>query len=138
MEQEEAKIEYDNDAIITAVPEKKKRTLTEKQIKNLQAMREKKMIKKKAEEMINATVRNSARETEKSQRKTENEEEIINLKKELYELKKKVSEKRNISSSPKNIPNKRKKIEDEDNEDNGEYGTYQSVNPYLIQLVRGR
>jgi len=131
----EAKIEYDNDAIITEVPEKKKRTLTEKQIKNLKAMREKKMIKKKAEEMINETVRNSARETEKSQRKTENEEEIINLKKELYELKKKVSEKR---TSPKNIPNKRKKIEDEDNEDNGEYGTYQSVNPYLIQLVRGR
>jgi hypothetical protein len=49
-----------------------------------------------------------------------------------------VSEKRKTASSPKNIPKKRKIENEEEEEDNGEYGTYQYVNPYLNQLVRGR
>jgi len=131
-------MEEPNEQLAQAVPEKKKRTLSEKQIKNLELMRQKKLTKRKAVEMIKESVRNSAREPENSQREPEKDDEISNLKKELYELKDQMSKKRKISS-PKNIT-KRKKIknEDEDEEDDGEYGSYQYVNPYLNQLIRGR
>jgi hypothetical protein len=55
-----------NETLPQAVPEKKKKTLTEKQIKNLELMRKKKMEKKK-----NRELEKENRETEKNQREPE-------------------------------------------------------------------
>lgn len=134
MEQETSVVDQ---SLPKAVPEKKKRTLTEKQIKNLELMRQKKMIKKKAEEMINETVRNSAREPEKSEREQE-KDEISNLKNEIYELKAQISKKRLSIEKSKSPPVKRRKVVEADSSDEGESVSYQYVNPYLNQLVRGR
>lgn len=120
--------EYEeNVELPTAVPEKKKRTLTPKQLKNLELMRQKKMAKKKATEMIEDSVRNSAKESEI--------EELSNLKNELYELKASLKNK----SKPRNIPQKRKKVEIESESDEEEQlGTSynESSIPYLNQIVR--
>ncbi len=117
--------EYEeNIELPVAVPEKKKRTLTPKQLKNLELMRQKKMAKKKASEMIEESVRNSARDVET--------EDFSNLKNELSEIKEQLKKK------PRNIPKKRKKPESESESDEPEFGTSyrQSTNPYLNQLIR--
>lgn len=129
-----------------SVPEKKKRTLTEKQLKNLELMRQKKMAKKQATKMIEESVRNSARDAEN--------DEVSALRNELYEIKQKLNKK----SSPREIPKKKKKRvnhqsssdqESDDREDQEDLATsYRHngtrwaskddppVNPYLHQLVR--
>lgn len=135
MEQETSVVDQ---SLPKAVPEKKKRTLTEKQIKNLEMMRQKKMAKKKAVEMIEESVRNSAREPEKSQREPDKYDEISNLKNELYELKAQISKKRLSSEKSKSPPVKRRKVVEADSSDEGESVSYQYVNPYLNQLIRGR
>lgn len=123
----ETQVEYDEDAIIKAVPEKK-RTLTAKQLKNLELMRQKKMAKKEAAKMISDSVRNSAREADA--------EEFSNLKNELAEIKKKLAapppEK---TKSKKSVPPK-KKIVQESESDSDEGVEYS--NPYLMQIVRPR
>jgi hypothetical protein len=125
-----------------AVPEKKKRTLTEKQIKNLELMRQKKMAKKKAVEMIEESVRNSAREPEKSEKEAEKEDEISNLKNELYELKEQMTRKKRVTQNAKPKPKRPPKVSigvwESDEEAEKEQDSYQYVNPYLNQLVRGR
>jgi len=139
----EPQVEYDEDAIITAVPEKK-RTLTAKQLKNLELRRQKKMAKKEAAKMISDSVRNSAREADA--------EEFSSLKNELEAIKKKLAapppEKTKSKKSvparavpeagrPTNkvrCPTKRIVQESESDSDEGvEYS-----NPYLMQIVRPR
>ena len=131
--------EYEEDIELpVAVPEKKKRTLTPKQLKNLELMRQKKMAKKKASEMIEESVRNSARDAETK--------DFSNLKSELSEIKEQLKKKSKLQE----IPKKRKKAESESESDEQELGTsYRqstrttlsssdrvAANPYLNQLVR--
>lgn len=123
----ETQVEYDEDAIIKAVPEKK-RTLTAKQLKNLELMRQKKMAKKEAAKMISDSVRNSAREADA--------EEFSNLKNELAEIKKKLAAPPPEKTKSKKSAPVKKKIVQESESDSDEGVEYS--NPYLMQIVRPR
>lgn len=123
----ETQVEYDEDAIIKAVPEKK-RTLTAKQLKNLELMRQKKMAKKEAAKMISDSVRNSAREADA--------EEFSNLKNELAEIKKKLAAPPPEKTKSKKSAPVKKKIVQESESDSDEVVEYS--NPYLMQIVRPR
>lgn len=127
----EPEYEEEEQSLPQAVPERKvKRTLTDKQLKNLELMRQKKMAKKEASKMIADSVRNSAREADA--------EEFSNLKNELAEIKKK------LAAPPPEIPKskpkkaapvKRKRIVEQSDSDEYQDAVEYS-NPYLMQLVR--
>jgi hypothetical protein len=140
----EPEYEEEDQSLPQAVPERKvKRTLTDKQLKNLELMRQKKMAKKEASKMIADSVRNSAREADA--------EEFSNLKNELAEIKKKLAAP--PPEIPKSKPKKaapvtavsgrptntvrcqRKRIVELSDSDEYQDAVEYS-NPYLMQLVR--
>lgn len=125
----EPEYEEDDQSLPQAVPERKvKRTLTDKQLKNLELMRQKKMAKKEASKMIADSVRNSAREADA--------EEFSSLKNELAEIKKKLAAPEISKPKPKKAaPVKRKRIVEQSDSDEYQDAVEYS-NPYLMQLVR--
>lgn len=138
----EPEYEEDDQSLPQAVPERKvKRTLTDKQLKNLELMRQKKMAKKEASKMIADSVRNSAREADA--------EEFSSLKNELAEIKKKLAAPEISKPKPKKAaPVKRRSSKDDqrtksvakrivEQSDSDEYqDAVEYSNPYLMQLVR--
>ena len=157
-----------NETLPQAVPEKKKKTLTEKQIKNLELMRNKKMEKKKNRELEkeNRETEKNQREPEKNHRETEKtnklnekkyidkfkEDEITDLKKQLHELKEQISKKNaikksiksksnsnsNSNSNSSSPPNLKRKKVFKRYKEDDDEYCYKYINPYLNQLVRGR
>jgi hypothetical protein len=125
----EPEYEEEDQSLPQAVPERKvKRTLTDKQLKNLELMRQKKMAKKEASKMIADSVRNSAREADA--------EEFSSLKNELAEIKKKLAAPEISKPKPKkSAPVKRKRIVELSDSDEYQDAVEYS-NPYLMQLVR--
>lgn len=124
---------YENDnvneiSVQKQVPEKKKKTLTEKQLKNLQMMRQKKMAKIEAQKIIQESVRNSAKQQE--------EDDFSNLKNEINLLKEQLNSrnKQEQSSKSKKV-NRTKKQRVVDYSSESEEEVVHS-NPYLHQLVR--
>jgi hypothetical protein len=138
----EPEYEEEDQSLPQAVPERKvKRTLTDKQLKNLELMRQKKMAKKEASKMIADSVRNSAREADA--------EEFSNLKNELAEIKKKLAAPEISKPKPKKaapvtavsgrptntVRCQRKRIVELSDSDEYQDAVEYS-NPYLMQLVR--